>query len=50
MTVILDHSLLHLYIGLAENQTEYLLDNSAAHSFISSQWCSNQGAKVVTDF
>ena len=49
MTVILDHSLLHLNIGLAGNQTECLLDSGATHNFISSQWCSDQGIKVVTD-
>ena len=36
MTVILDHSLLYLNIGLAGNQTEYLLDSGATHNFISS--------------
>ena len=35
MTVILDHSLLHLNIGLAGNQTECLLDSGATHNFIS---------------
>ena len=49
MTVILDHSLLYLIIGLAGNQTEYLLDSSATHNFIYSQWCSNQGIEVVLD-
>ena len=36
MTVILDHSLLHLNVGLAGNQTECLLDSGATHNFISS--------------
>ena len=49
MTVILDHSLLHLNIGLAGNQTECLLDSGATHNFISSQWCSDQGVEVVSD-
>ena len=49
ITVILDHSLLYLIIGLAGNQTECLLDSSATHNFISSQWCSDQGTKVVSD-
>ena len=50
MTVILDHSLLHLNIGLAGNQTEFLLDSGATHNFISSQWCSYQGKKVLIHF
>ena len=50
MTVILDHILLHLNIGLARNQTKYLLDSGATQSFITSQWCSNQGVEVVTNF
>ena len=49
MEVIFDHSLLHLSIGLVENLIEYLLDNGATHNFIPSQWCSDQGVKVVTD-
>ena len=49
MTVILDHSLLCLIIGLARNQTEYLLDSGATHNSISSQWCSDQGIEVVSD-
>ena len=49
MAVILDHSLLYLIIGSAGNQTEFLLDNGATHSFISSQWCSDQGTEVVSD-
>ena len=49
MTVILDHSFLHLNIGLAGNQTEHLLDNNINHSFVSSQWCSDQGVEVVID-
>ena len=49
MTVILDHSLLYLNIGLARNQTECLLDGGATHSFLSNQWCSDQGVVVVID-
>ena len=49
MTIILDHSLLRLKIGLARNQTECLLDSGASHNFISSQWCSKQGEEVVID-
>ena len=50
MTVILDHSLLHLNTGLAANQTEYLLDSGATHNFTSSQWCCDQGLELVTKF
>ena len=49
MTIILDHSLLHLNIGLAGNQSERLLDSEPTHNFISSQWCSDQGIEVVSD-
>ena len=48
MTVILDHSLLHLNIGLTGNQTECLPGSDATHNFISSYWCSDQGIEVVT--
>ena len=49
MTVILDHSLLHLNIGLEGNQTEWLLDSGTTHIFTSRQWCFNQGIEVVID-
>ena len=50
MNVILGYSLLHLKIGLSSFQTEYLLDSGATHSFVSSQWCSDKGVEVVTEF
>ena len=48
MTVILDHSLLCLIIGLG-NQTECLLDSGATNNSISNQWCSDQGVEVISD-
>ena len=48
MTVIFDHSLLHLIIGLAGNQTDFLLDSGATHNYISNYWCSNQGIEVLS--
>ena len=49
MTVILDHSLLRLIIGLAGDQTKCLLNSGATYNFISIQWCSDQGVEVVSN-